>query len=315
MKKNFCYLLSAYCLLSTPIYSDIAPPYVLFSQEDAKTKNRAPNPPFITGDGFRAHCDFILDEEYPDLSVEKITDRSTIFVGTHYLEVFFKNFHPLISANYILVSHNSDEAAPGDFSAYLEDEKMIAWFAQNVEGPTHPKLIPIPIGLENRYCPNGADFSLLTNMMQQYQNAQRDTLLYMNITPRARSDREHVRNLFQDKSYCKNITGISYYDYLTHLGHSLFVLSPRGNGLDCLRTWEALYMGAIPIVKATACDEMYNDLPVLIVQNWEEINPEFLAQSYAQIKQKTYNMDKIYLDYWLRLIDNTQATGLHPEKP
>ena len=34
--------------------------------------------------------------------------------------------------------------------------------------------------------------------------------------------------------------------YLMALGQHRFVLSPRGNGLDAHRTWEALLVGAIP---------------------------------------------------------------------
>lgn len=279
------------------------PAYVLFSQEEAKTKNRLPSPPFITGDGFRAHCDFIQDEEYPELDISTIKERSTIFVATHFLDVFFRLYHRLIKVKYILVSHNSDEGAPGAFTPFLEDEKLIAWFAQNVEGPAHPKLIPIPIGLENRYWPRGRDFSLLETMMNEYKNAHRDILVYLNVTQKARSDRDRVIDLFKDKSYCKYASSVSYVEYLQDLGRCKFVLSPRGNGLDCLRTWEALYMGAIPIVKTSACDEMYKDLPVLIVQDWEDITEKLLNASWNEMSLKQYNLEKIYLNYWLQLID------------
>lgn len=274
------------------------PAYVLFSQQEAKTKNRAPYPPFITGDGFRSYCDFILDEEYPMMDVSNLPERSTLFVATHFLEVFFKLYHPLIKVKYILVSHNSDEAAPGAFAPFLEDEKLIAWFAQNVEGPAHPKLFPIPIGLENRYWPRGADYSLLEIMMHHYKHKHRDTLVYLNVTPRARSDRDRVIQLFKDKSYCKQAIEIPYVEYLTDLGRCKFVLSPRGNGLDCLRTWEALYMGAIPIVKTSACDEMYKDLPVLIVQDWEDITEEFLNSAWNEMSLKKYNLEKMDIQYW-----------------
>ena len=43
-----------------------------------------------------------------------------------------------------------------------------------------------------------------------------------------------------------------------------FILSPPGAGFDCHRTWEALYLGAIPIVKTSSLDPLYKDLPVVI---------------------------------------------------
>ena len=45
--------------------------------------------------------------------------------------------------------------------------------------------------------------------------------------------------------------------YLMTLGSHKFVLSPRGNGLDAHRTWEAMLVGAIPIVRASALNPLY----------------------------------------------------------
>jgi len=290
------------------------PPYVLFSESDAKLKNRASSPPYITGDGFRAACDYILDESNPELSIDQIEDLSTIFVGTHFLEVFFQTVHGEIKGRYILVTHNSDEAVPGNFAKYLDDEKMIAWFGQNVEGTLHPKLFPIPIGLENRYCPNGEDFSLLAAMREQYKSAERSNLLYMNFTPRYRSDRDHVFQIFMNAHFCKISSFIPYVEYLKDLGTSKFVLSPRGNGLDCLRTWESLYMGAIPVVKKTVCDEMYADLPVLLVDSWEEISVDFLQKSLDLMSQKNYDFSKLNISHWIELINLAKETSRAPLK-
>ena len=52
-----------------------------------------------------------------------------------------------------------------------------------------------------------------------------------------------------------------------------FVVSPHGKGLDCYRTWEALLMGAIVIVKRSALDLLYSGLLVVIVEDWGEVTP------------------------------------------
>lgn len=41
--------------------------------------------------------------------------------------------------------------------------------------------------------------------------------------------------------------------YVYDLAHSRFVVSPPGNGPDCHRTWEALYLGAIRL----SCDQRF----------------------------------------------------------
>jgi hypothetical protein len=50
-----------------------------------------------------------------------------------------------------------------------------------------------------------------------------------------------------------------------------FVLSLRSNGLDCHRTWEALYLGAIVITKASSLDPLFEGLPVVSIGSWEEL--------------------------------------------
>lgn len=58
----------------------------------------------------------------------------------------------------------------------------------------------------------------------------------------------------------------NYTEYYHALSRTRFAWSPHGNGLDCHRTWEILLLGAYPIVKTSSLDELYRDLPVLVVE-------------------------------------------------
>ena len=53
-----------------------------------------------------------------------------------------------------------------------------------------------------------------------------------------------------------------------------FVLSPRGNGIDCHRTWEIFLLGSIVITETSSLDDMYisNNLPVIILKDFNELN-------------------------------------------
>lgn len=42
-----------------------------------------------------------------------------------------------------------------------------------------------------------------------------------------------------------------------HMTQMQFCASPHGNGLDCHRTWEALCLGCVPIVKSSPLDDLY----------------------------------------------------------
>ncbi len=137
-------------------------------------------------------------------------------------------------------------------------------------------------------------------------------------------------------------------DYMRAIASSVFTLSPRGFGPDCYRTWEALLAGSIPIVKRgeygiikgvkflsmvncrnstsedpeeeeafyptpairAQLDRLYENLPVLVVDEWEEITEEFLEQKYKEITSKKYSIAPLYIDYWRQVIDSVRQEYL-----
>ena len=64
-----------------------------------------------------------------------------------------------------------------------------------------------------------------------------------------------------------------------NLSQFLYWISPRGAGLDCYRTWEAIYLGCVPVIERSALDLplfMDGDVPVLIVDDLTRINDSLL---------------------------------------
>lgn len=256
--------------------------------------------PYLSGDTFRSMCDFYFDEVTTSFAPEKVQPGARIFVKTDMLDRFFQTKHPFIKSPYILVSHNSDGAAPGAGRAFLDDPKIVAWFAQNVE-MEHPKLHPIPIGLANKMWNHG-NVSILEVCRPQIGTVLREKLLYMNFTIGTNvSERRKAYSCFATKKFCFSSRAKPWKEYLQDLLSVRFVLSPRGNGLDCHRTWEALYMGAIPIVKESHMDSVFEGLPVLIIKNWEHLTEEYLQNAYQVMMQKVYSTDKLYAAYWKSL--------------
>lgn len=262
---------------------------------------RGSSAPFISGDTFRAYADHIFDETTTTFHPEKVQAGDVVFVKTdwEHLELFFIRYHPQIVNPYILLTHNSDHSAPGPFSSYLEDPKLLNWFAQNVEGESHPKLHPIPIGIANKRWRHGNPHTF-SSLLKLAKNQNRPYLCYLNFQPSTYpKERPYVWNLFAKQPWCTVSEPKALLSYLQDLSQSKFVLSPRGNGLDCHRTWEALLMGAIPIVRTSSLDPLFSDLPVLIIKDWEVISASYLNEQYERIKQKTYNMEKIFIPYWI----------------
>lgn len=81
-----------------------------------------------------------------------------------------------------------------------------------------------------------------------------------------------------------------------------FVVSPFGNGFDCIRTFEALCLGCIVIMKKSCLDIIYEDLPVLLVDEWMDVTEKLLNDTLLLYSNKTFNYEKLKMDYWKNIV-------------
>lgn len=262
--------------------------------------------PYLSGDTFRKFCDHVIDIKNPHFDPECVKNGDIIFLSKSnfnenpdckFIDDFFKNSAPCIKNKYILVTHNSDLNITEQFKKYLDSSNLFVWFAQNV-GFSHNKLIPIPIGLENELW--GRKYvNILNSIRGSGNNIEKKYLLYMNFSTGTNSkERVPAYNYFKSQDFCHVTSRMSVEQYLSDVCKAKFIVSPHGNGLDCHRTWEALYLGVIPIVKKSSLDKLYEDLPVIIVNDWSEVTLEFLEKKYFEMSSSTYQMEKLYIAYW-----------------
>lgn len=279
--------------------------YILLADQIDNSLRVGSNP-YISGDDFRKLGNFIFDEtQLFDPNLVKKGD--IVFVRTEpsikNLIIFFKFFHPRIKEPYILITHNGDDNVPGQFKAYLNDEKLFTWFGQNANVVDHPKFISIPIGFQNRHYQNNY-VEIIDQLNWLKINQQKIYLLSLNFDINTNAViRKPVYDFFKDKSYCYHVIQKKLnYEYLMDVAKSKFIISPHGNGLDCHRTWEALCLGTFPVVKTSTLDSLYQDLPVVIVNDWQEVTQDFLEQKYKEMINKEYKKEKLYFKYWQDLI-------------
>jgi hypothetical protein len=132
---------------------------------------------------------WVLDETnalIDTLDPGAVSAGDVVFLKTDYLDRFFARLHPAIAHPYVLITHNSDNAAPGAHRARLDDPQLAVWFAQNCEcEPPHrhyPKLRPVPIGLENRHWKSEEDFAHLLGRARQPKPLERRARrVYVNV--------------------------------------------------------------------------------------------------------------------------------------
>jgi hypothetical protein len=258
----------------------------------------------------------------------KMKDGAKVYVCNSALQTFIHHVLPLLTVRFILLSGDSDNAIPFDalshseFHTLVSSPLLIHWWCQNLL-IRHPRISHLPIGLDyhtleahiGRPHPWGMGCSITDQeaQLQSIANAApplqtRTLACYSNFHHavfgiNTRGDRQELLrtvphtliafdNQFKDR--CSSWIAQS---------RCAFVLSPRGGGYDCHRTWEALVLGCIPIVKSSGLDPLFDDLPVLIVQEWSDVTAELLQRTRDAYAARTWNREKLYMTYWLAQIN------------
>lgn len=261
-------------------------------------------------------------EKLNDADYVSIGAGDLVYVCTSQLPAFVDRILPEVDSPFVLVTGDSDLAAPGEASqrwrmperssGLLADQRLIHWFAQNCDR-RHSLLTPLPIGLDyhtlskqDRPCPWGP--SQTPEEQDTELGRVREALPPLEDRPLSCLVNFHF-SLFGDRIAClRAMCGKTFVRlqprYLprrevwqTH-GECSFVLSPVGNGMDCHRTWEALALNTIPIVRSSPLDPLFEDLPVMIVDDWRAIDEEALRDFKRRVLSRQWRLDKLHIDYW-----------------
>ena len=141
------------------------------------------------------------------------------------------------------------------------------------------------------------------------QNIDKSNLSYMNFNiSNYPIERQFVFDKFKNENWVVigdiGTSLDSRIKFLQDIKSSKFVFCPRGNGVDTHRIWESLYMGSIPIVIYEETHHLFNDLPILFINDWSEITEEFLNEKYDEYNKKSWNLEKLKIEYWTNFIKN-----------
>lgn len=95
--------------------------------------------------------------------------------------------------------------------------------------------------------------------------------------------------------------------YLRNMRDSGIVVCPRGNGHDTHRFYEALYVGALPLVLGDSyCARLSTELnlPCVKIRSWRELrdSKKIIAEA-RRIRARGADLSAIRLSYWLRQLD------------
>jgi hypothetical protein len=257
---------------------------------------------------------------------------STLYICSSAIPYFINTIFPKsINTKFILVTGDCDESCPVDlfkneneFLAFIENDKIIHWFSQNCVFTSHKKLSQIPIGLDYHTMASGnhewgnqttpKNQELLLNLVKSKALPfwKREIKCYANfqflMTTKYGYDRKDAIAKIPNELVYYESNKIKRLQTWTKQSNYAFVISPHGNGLDCHRTWEALCLDCIPIVKTSPLDPLFSDLPVLIVKEWSDVTEKLLNETIVLFENKYNNNEFLYekltLQYWVNKINS-----------
>ncbi len=253
--------------------------------------------------GYARHCDVAGPESYWLAPTESGQDEG--FFHTNYrdargvvwvrlgtvardgmacdLDRFVASALPTVRAPFALVTTDGDatvprDLRPGTVDALLASPWLVSWHTQNHDGYAHPKLFPIPIGLD-LHTVRGSGHSprqlaaTLDRIRRRRAPLERQPLRVFTALNKSQYTPER-------RQAVAALRGCPHVDFLRkrvsqagiwrRYARYPFALSAPGNGLDCHRTWELLYLGSIVITTSTSLDPLFQGLPVVIVDDWRE---------------------------------------------
>jgi hypothetical protein len=268
------------------------------------------------------------DINYLHVMLKYMFNGMSIYVCSDLLRYFVNNILPNINKSFVLVSGDSDLCVPIEALSQIEMNKLIRspflikWFAQNTRLQYDSKIIQLPIGLDYHTISTNPEHSwkmdneshlpkdqelILVNLKENSKLfSERIPKIYVNfsIGNDRFNDRRDSLNKIPNNLLVYHTNFIKRTNNWENITNYAFVLSPFGNGMDCHRTWEALCLGSIPIVKAPYFTKLFEDLPVLIVNDWREVTEELLNSTIQNFKNKEFNYNKLKLSYWVSKIKN-----------
>jgi hypothetical protein len=219
-----------------------------------------------------------------------------LFINSSRIMQLFHVIQQQPNKEFIVIGHNCDTTFDDRIRSLIPNNVRRVWL-QNYNGVENDKIKPLPIGLERkRWFPEQKKQDVIINNI----NSQSDRIkkAYMNFDTGTNYIRNNWFNYLNNKNFIEQEmvgNGKDYKKYISNLLLYEFVVSPPGNGIDCHRNWESLYLGAIPIIeKSNFTNQMFSDMPVLLVDSYTDINEELLFNY-----KKSGSLDKLKPEYWL----------------
>jgi len=221
-------------------------------------------------------------------------NKANIFCYTHTLNTNeLVSFLNKFKNEFNLFFHNSDHAFDvKHLKLFSKIPKLKKIYTQN-KNVIDDRVKILPIGIANTQWSHG-NLQCWDNLKFNRVVKSKDFFFNFKI-PTNKYKRQQCYDIIKNKNI-KWINNTNYSNYLNILQEYKFAFCPEGNGIDTHRFWECIYLGVIPIsLKNIMVEELQKDLPILILDKWEDFDPEKVITTYDNYNWE--NVNKYTMSY------------------
>ncbi len=266
-----------------------------------------------------------IPQRFEQVAVDR--DFVTLYLCTESVPLFVNEVLKKIRHPFVLVTGDSDlavnESTIQNIQTLLTNSYLRKWFAQNLDYK-HPKIEPMPIGLDfhsawqnprhyrgQHILPAHQEGELRSICRTAKKFSERESLVVCDwIGHSTYGDREEARRGIPENARFVPTRRLPRHELWQEYAKYAFVASPSGVGMDCHRTWEGVALGCVPIIKKSPLTRLFKGMPVLVVESWNCITPEYLKEQQIQFAERKFDYSKIFLTYWHKRVHELS----NPEK-
>jgi hypothetical protein len=183
-------------------------------------------------------------------------------------------------------------------------ERSAKVFAVNLVEETE-NLWAIPLGLENLSRNRNGRLRDFDVARRQVEKTVKTNDVFAAFEPENNPEvRDPLVELLRNSRFGWNRRRLSPGEFRRTVRESYFVISPPGRGLDCHRTWEAIYLGAVPVVmKTSLASSLISELPILAVDGYDqflELSSREMSELYSEVIER--NSESAFMPFWCEAI-------------
>jgi len=222
--------------------------------------------------------------DLPHVSPREVNEGDIVFVKTDYLyNGYFQNHvFPEIQNKFVLISgvssYNVGSNGDASYMNMLESPNLLKWFCTNPPNVKSDKIIPLPIGFQERERVGGNQ-DLITDCFKnkiEFSDKE-DKILLPHHTFNTNPQRKMLFELLSNLSFVEvQDKKLSWYEYIKLLDKYKFIICLEGSGPDVHRNYESLLVNSIPINIKNVIQKLfdYHSLPGVFLNSWTELTDD-----------------------------------------